>query len=71
MARTTYYDQECPTCGRQLMVRVEYLGKKVACQHCQGQFEACDPETAAYPMAESGLALLRRVDELLDSSIDS
>ena len=23
----TYFVQECPTCGRSLQVRVEYLGK--------------------------------------------
>ena len=65
MARTAYFDQECPTCGRHLKVRVEYLGKKVACQHCCGQFEACDPESSHYPPCESGLALLKRADQLL------
>ncbi|MBI3839540.1 MAG: hypothetical protein HY288_16595 [Planctomycetia bacterium] len=67
MSRSTYFVQECPTCGRSLQVRVEYLGRQVVCQHCRGNFEACDPASAAYPPSKSGLNLLRRADELLDS----
>ena len=68
MANTTYFVQECPTCGRNLQIRVEYLGKQVVCQHCDGSFEACDPASSLYPPSESGLGLLRRADELLSSS---
>ena len=67
MSRSTYFVQECPTCGRSLQVRVEYLGRHVVCQHCHGQFEACDPASAAYPPAKSGINILRRADELLES----
>jgi hypothetical protein len=63
-----YYYQECPTCGRNLKVRVEYLGKNVRCQHCHARFEACDPDSAAYPPSNSGLALLRRAEELLETA---
>ena len=65
MASSTYFVQECPTCGRNLQVRVEYLGKEVVCQHCDGNFEACDPASSSYPPSESGIALLRRAEELL------
>ena len=65
MANSTYFVQECPTCGRNLQIRVEYLGKQVVCQHCDGGFEACDPTRSLYPPTESGLGLLRRADELL------
>ena len=65
MSRSTYFYQECPTCGRSLQVRVEYLGRHVVCQHCHGKFEACDPESVHYPPSESGLALMQRADELL------
>jgi hypothetical protein len=68
MSRKTYFHQECPTCGRTLQVRVEYLGRQVACQHCGAQFEACDPDSALYPPSESGIALLRRAEELLDAA---
>ena len=40
MSRSTYFVQECPTCGRNLQVRVQYLGKQVVCQHCSARFEA-------------------------------
>ena len=67
MSRPTYFVQECPTCGRSLQVRVEYLGRQVVCQHCHGRFEACDPASAADTLSKSGLNLLRRADELLES----
>jgi hypothetical protein len=67
----TYFVQECPTCGRNLQVRVEYLGKRVSCQHCKAKFEACDPSSAAYPPSESSLSLLARADQLLESATRS
>ena len=71
MSSTTYFIQECPTCGRRLQVRVTYLGKHVACKHCQGQFVASDPENSPPATDEdSGVVLLDRVDELLASVDD-
>ena len=70
MSRTTYFDQECPTCGRRLQVRVEYLGRRVKCQHCRARFEAWDQESGTMPPAESGVRLLQRADELLASVED-
>jgi hypothetical protein len=68
MSRSTYFVQECPTCGRGLQVRVEYLGRQVVCQHCHGRFEACDPAGTAPSASNSGIDLLRRADELLVES---
>lgn len=68
MPKSTYYVQECPTCGRSLQIRIEYLGKQVVCQHCGACFEACEPGSAAYPPSDSSLSLLQRADELLESS---
>lgn len=67
MSKSTYFVQECPTCGRSLQVRVEYLGRQVVCQHCHGRFEACDPASSVNPLSDSGSDLLRRADQLLDS----
>ena len=67
MANPTYFIQECPTCGRRLQIRVEYLGRKVVCQHCQGHLIAAAPTSVRCERAESGNALLRRADELLES----
>jgi hypothetical protein len=66
MPRTTFFLLECPICGRTLQVRVEYLGRTVACVHCRGEFPAADPNQYHVPDA-SGVELLRRADELLDS----
>lgn len=68
MPNSTYFVQECPTCGRNLQVRVQYLGKQVICQHCGARFEACEPGSAAYPPSNSGLSLLRRAEELLETA---
>lgn len=71
MSSTIYFVQECPTCGRNLQVRVKYLGRDVVCQHCSAEFEACDPSSAAYPPSESSLSLLNRVDELIETATRS
>ena len=65
MSKRVYFVRECPTCGRHLHIRVEYLGKKVVCQHCHGKLEARDPAASDPPINEPAQALLRRVDELL------
>ena len=70
MSKATYFVQECPTCGRRLQIRVEYLGKRVACQHCRGQFDATEPSNRASQPSESSLSILARVEELLSSAED-
>jgi hypothetical protein len=67
MSNPTYFVQECPTCGRHLQIRVEHLGRRVVCQHCQGHLIATDPANARLDHATSGNALLRRADELLEA----
>ena len=76
MPNVTYFVQDCPTCGRKLNVRVEYLGRSVVCQHCRGSFVAWDPEGAPTvsnssknvmsDTALSGTKLLDRAQELID-----
>ena len=66
MKRLTNFLQECPTCGRKLEIKVEYLGKKLVCQHCHGKFIAQDPSTAlADTIPTGGSSVLQRADELL------
>jgi transcription initiation factor IIE alpha subunit len=62
MAEATYFEQECPTCGRNLRIRVEYLGKRLVCQHCHGSLVASDPEASVHP----GFDLLQRASELIE-----
>jgi len=66
MPNSTYFVQECPTCGRRLQIRVEYLGKKVVCQHCHAKLEARDSSDSDARGVSPSQRLLRRVDELLD-----
>ena len=66
MSSGMYFVRECPTCGRHLYIRVEYLGKKVVCQHCHGKLEARDPAASGVGSFEAAESLMRRADELLD-----
>ena len=40
MASGTFFVRACPTCGRNLEVRVELLGRDVECVHCGANFRA-------------------------------
>lgn len=60
MSQATYFVQRCPTCGRQLQVRIEYLGRKLSCEHCQGMFVAAMED---HPPDDS--AISKRADELI------
>ncbi len=64
---STYFVQECPTCGRSLQVSVEFLGRQVVCRHCGGRFEAQDDSSASLGGSNSGIDLMRRAEALLDS----
>ncbi len=65
MADTAFFVQECPTCGRSLRVRVEYLGRRLVCQHCRGALTAHGPG-ALPPTAGDRSDLLARAEELID-----
>lgn len=63
MSSSTYFLQKCPSCSRQLQVRLEYLGRSVLCQHCSRQFMA-----STHPLeSDASEVLLIRADELLAS----
>ena len=68
MSSSAYYVQECPTCGRTLQVRVEYLGKKVTCQHCGASLRAVDAGSGGLGLGESGDSLLARAEELIETA---
>ncbi|MEX0586285.1 MAG: hypothetical protein WD176_06560 [Pirellulales bacterium] len=64
MPRSTFFVQPCPTCGRRVEVPVEYLGKQVVCDHCQGAFMAMDPALDV-PASDDSSIILRRANQLL------
>ena len=68
MSAATYFVQECPTCGRTLQVRVEYLGRRVVCQHCSAKFEAADPSVTVEAPHDSSLSVLARAEELIEEA---
>jgi len=68
MSKPAYFVQECPICGRPLQIRVEYLGKRLACNHCNGRFVATDSTSNPAVPSDSSSALLHRADELLEQS---
>jgi len=68
MSNSTYFVQECPTCGRRLKIHVEHLGKRLVCQHCHGQFEASGTVGASFDCPKSADSLLRRAEKLLEST---
>jgi hypothetical protein len=65
MAKSPIFVQNCPVCGRRLNVRVEYLGKIVACSHCRGEFVAADPSSQRSAPGATAQSLLQKADLLL------
>ena len=65
MGSRIYFVQGCPICGRRLNIRIEYLGRRLFCRHCKGQFVAQDPANGAMPDSET----LRRAQQLLNHSV--
>ena len=59
--------QACPTCGRRLEVRIELLGRSVACQHCRAEFIASDNQRSVQPPAPE-TDLMQRVEAALRQS---
>jgi DNA-directed RNA polymerase subunit M/transcription elongation factor TFIIS len=67
MPSGAFFIRSCPTCGRSLEVRVEYLGKRVSCRHCSAEFDTCDPPYYSDGASESSLNLLARAEELIET----
>jgi DNA-directed RNA polymerase subunit M/transcription elongation factor TFIIS len=67
MPSGAFFIRSCPTCGRSLEVRVEYLGKRVSCRHCSAEFDTSDPPYYSDGASESSLNLLARAEELIES----
>jgi hypothetical protein len=58
--------QRCPGCKKKLHIRTSHVGKLVSCRHCRHQFVVNDPSSSGFILSDSGLALLDRVDEMLE-----
>lgn len=62
---TMFFVQNCPTCGRRVKIRVEYLARTLVCQHCGAQFIASDQDLSDDATTAKAEELLRRAEELL------
>ncbi len=65
MTTISYFFQECPTCGRHVRVKAEYLGRRLSCLHCHGEFVAADRESRFESTSQKTPPLLARVERLL------
>jgi hypothetical protein len=61
VASRAYFLGECPTCSRKLEIRVELLGKRVACQHCGATHVASDAQNRQNTNPNSD----QKIDQLL------
>lgn len=64
MSRATFFLRECPTCGRRLQIRIQYLGRTVRCKHCNGSFIAHDP-LMGLPTNDPQYEIMQRADQIL------
>ncbi len=64
-AVTTFFQQECPVCGRHLRVRIEYLGRQIACRHCGHRMIAADSPSPSSRRDASVHAALQRANQWL------
>ena len=66
-----HFTQPCPTCGRQVRIAISYLGRTVACQHCQAEFDAFDDGEGDSVPPETTAPLMERVEAMLRQTSDS
>ncbi len=59
---TLRFAQSCPTCGRRINIRLELLGRTIACPHCHAEFLASDRSQDGPPSQPD---LMCRVDAVL------
>lgn len=59
MAVGTYFIRSCPTCGRNLEIRVELLNRPVECTHCTAVFLASETDTGSVSERRIEQALAR------------
>lgn len=64
MSWSTYFVQECPTCGRRLQIHVRNLGSRVSCAHCLAEFIAKDAHGESAGLADP-IESVDPIEELL------
>jgi len=62
---SAYFFQDCPTCGRHVRIKAEYLGKRMSCLHCEGEFTATDRESRFDAVETRATSVLQAMESLL------
>ncbi|MFN0020323.1 MAG: hypothetical protein ACKVP0_18850 [Pirellulaceae bacterium] len=62
---SAYFFQDCPTCGRHVRIKAEYLGKRMSCLHCEGEFTAADRESRFDAAETRASSVLQAMESLL------
>lgn len=62
---SAYFFQDCPTCGRHVRIKAEYLGRRVSCLHCAGQFVAADRDSRFDAIESPASDMLPRLESFL------
>ncbi len=66
MRSSTRFTRSCPTCGRNLDIPVDQIGRQVMCSHCHAEFQATLVSEGASNDFEE--AFEQRIDRLLANS---
>ena len=61
---SAYFFQDCPTCGRHVRIKAEYLGKRMSCLHCEGEFTATDRESRFDAVETRASSVLQAMESL-------
>jgi len=64
-----HFFQECPTCGRHVRIKAEYLGRRMTCLHCEGEFTASDRESRFDAAETRAGSTLEHMETLLSVSL--
>ena len=68
MASGTLFVRPCPTCGRNLQVRVELLNREVQCCHCNAEFIATERRETPW-IDEAVDEVLAKAERYIESTL--
>jgi hypothetical protein len=73
MASGMHFVRPCPTCGRNLEIRLELLGREVQCRHCSAEFIASQRCETPWidAAADRALAKAQRYMASIESDVES
>ena len=60
-----HFFQEGPTCGRHVRIKAEYLGRRMSCLHCEGEFIATDRESRFDAVESRATSPLQALEPML------